>query len=162
MPPAELLVFGAVAAAVVCWAVAEVFRHRGLWAAGALLMVVHSIAAFRLFYAGSHEVARAATAQQTATLTGVQFAGGIYINYIFLTIWTADAMWWLTAPRSYAARPRLLSIAVRGFIFFIITNGAVIFADGWARVLGAASVMLVIASWFLKPWLPRDATTTAG
>jgi hypothetical protein len=43
-----------------------------------------------------------------------------------------------------------VSIAVRGFIFFIIVNGAVIFADGWARVLGAASVMLVVASWFLK------------
>jgi hypothetical protein len=77
----EILVFGTVGASVLCWGVAEAARHRGLWAAGALLMLVHSAAAFHFFYDGSHEVARVETARQTAALTGIEFSGGIYVNY---------------------------------------------------------------------------------
>jgi hypothetical protein len=39
---------------------------------------------------------------------------------------------------------------VHGFIFFIILNGAVIFADGWARVLGAAATLLVALAWLQR------------
>jgi hypothetical protein len=147
---AELLVFGTIALSVVCWAGAETLRHRVLWALGALLAIAHSASAFFIFYGGDHDTARVETMRQTATLTGVEFAGGIFVNYAFLLVWLGDASWWMASPRSYLARPLPVSIAVRGFIFFIIVNGAVIFADGWARVLGAASVMLVVASWFLK------------
>jgi hypothetical protein len=158
----QFLVFGTISASVVCWAAAEVLRQRGLWAAGALLAVVHATAAFVTFYGGSHEIARVETMRQTAALTGLSFNGGIYVNYAFLAVWAADAVWWLATPQSYLGRPRVLSVAVRGFIFFIIVNGAVIFADGWARVLGAVSVMLVLASWFLRRSSRRAASTTAG
>jgi hypothetical protein len=148
MTAAELVVFVTVAAAVVCWSAAEVSRSRALWTAGASLMVVHAAAAFGVFYDWSHATARDATMRQTATLTGLEFAGGIYVNYLFLAVWVMDAAWWWLSKPSYESRPRWLAIASRGFIFFIMLNGAVVFADGWARVLGTAAVSAaLIGAW---------------
>lgn len=146
MAAAELLVFGTIALAVGCWAVGEAFRNRACWVLGALLTTVHSVAAFVTIYGGSHDIARRETARQTAALTGLEFTGGIYINYAFLLVWSADAVWWLASPRTYTSRPAPLSWAVRAFIFFIVFNGAVVFADGWARVIGTAAVALVVAA----------------
>jgi hypothetical protein len=162
MSAVELGVFGTISAAVICWAAAEALANRTLWSAAALLALINSAAAFMTFYDGQHDVARVETARQTAALTGIAFTGGIYVNYLFLFVWTVDAAWWHVGPASYARRSRALSLAIRGFIFFIILNGAVIFADGWARVVGVASVMLVVASWFLRRSSRRGACITVG
>jgi hypothetical protein len=96
------------------------------------------------FYEGSHAVALTETMRQTERLTGAAFPGGIFINYIFLIVWTVDVAWWWVAPQSYRSRARWISLAIRGFIFFIIVNGAVVFADGWARVVGVAAATLAL------------------
>jgi hypothetical protein len=145
------LVFATISAAVVAWALAEVLRSRVLWAAGAALAAIHSAAAFGVFYNWSHDTARELTMRQTAALTGVNFSGGIYVNYAFLVVWIADAVWRLAAPTSYQRRPRALTLAVHGFIFFIIINGAVVFADGWARTVGAVAVSAVALAWLVRP-----------
>lgn len=141
MTPLEVLVFGTIAGGVLAWAAAEILASRLWWTAGVLLTVIHSAAAFIVYYGGSHAVAREATLRQTAALTGIPFGGGIYVNYLFLLVWTLDAAWWWYAPRTYHRRARWMSFAIRGFIFFIILNGAVLFADGWARVLGGVAVL---------------------
>ena len=121
-------------------------RSRAAWTAGAVLTLAHSIAAFGVFYGWSHDTARIMTARQTLEATGFPFDGGIYVNYAFVAVWLADAAWWWASPRSYTTRPKPISWAVRGFIFFIIFNGSVVFADGWARVIGTVAVGLVIAA----------------
>ena len=160
MLTSDWLVFGTVSASVVAWAVGEVVRSRWAWALGAVLMVVHSVSAFVTFYNGSHDVARMETMRQTAALTGLEFSGGIYINYVFLLVWLADAAWWVAAPASYAQRSGALSFAIRGFIFFIIVNGAVVFADGWARVLGVLAVSATTVQ-IVRAWHRRDTSDTA-
>ena len=153
----ELLVFASVAGAVILWALGEVFTSRVMWTSGAVLMTVHSIAAFLLFYDGSHAIARVETMRQTEALTGIEFPGGIYINYLFLAVWAADAAWWWMSPRSHAQRPLWATRVIRGFIFFIIVNGAVIFADGGARVLGVAAVAAVV----FGAWHRHDRSDTS-
>ena len=144
MAALELVVFGTIAFSVLCWAAAETLTSRALWTLGIMLMLVHAVTAFMAFYGGSHVVARDQTMRQTQALTGITFPGGIYVNYIFLAVWIADAAWWWARPASYATRRRWLSWTVRGFIFFVIFNGAVVFADGWARVIGGCAVAAVI------------------
>ena len=144
---AEIAVFGSIAVAVVCWAIGEAGRSRFWWTSGAVLALLHSIAAFGLFYGWSHDTARRLTAQQTAALTGIDFGAGIYVNYVFLLVWLADAAWWWTSPRTYAGRSRWLSSIVRAFIFFVVVNGAVIFADGLARLVGTLCVAVVLLAW---------------
>ena len=150
MAVAEAAVFVTVAGSVLAWAAGEGVPSRVAWSLGALLAVAHALLAFAVFYGWSHAVAREATARQTAALTGLAFAGGIYVNYVFLLVWLGDAMWWWVAPRSHAARPGWVSVTIRGFIFFIIVNGAVVFADGLARVLGLAAVSLVAVTWLRR------------
>ena len=146
----EIAVFYTVAAAVLCWSAGEACRSRVLWSVGALLALFHSVAAFVVVYGGSHDTARFETTRQTAALTGVEFSGGIYVNYLFLIVWLGDAAWWWLAPRSYRGRPRVLELAIRGFIFFIIVNGAVIFADGWARIVGLVALAVATVGTWLR------------
>jgi hypothetical protein len=142
MTAVDIAVFATIAAAVLCWALGEALPSRAFWTSGALLALIHSAAAFVVFYDGSHATAKAETMRQTAELTGVEFAAGIYLNYLFLIVWLGDAAWWWIAPASYRDRPLALGLVVRGFIFFIILNGAVIFADGWARGVGLVALMV--------------------
>jgi hypothetical protein len=155
----EIAVFYTIAGAVLCWAFAEAFASRVFWTGGALLALVHSAAAFVWFYGGSHETARVETTRQTAALTGVDFSGGIYLNYLFLLVWLGDAAWSWIAPASYRVRPRAVALAVRGFIFFIIVNGAVVFADGWARVVGLVALILAGYGVVHRRQLSAKATT---
>lgn len=150
MSVAESAVFVTIALAVVGWALGEGIGSRRAWTMGAVLALVHAILAFGVFYDWSHRVAHDAITQQTATLTGVAFPGGIYVNYLFLSVWLGDALWWWIAPASRATRPLALSRAIHGFIFFIMLNGAVVFADGWARVLGVAAVSFVVVEYFVR------------
>jgi hypothetical protein len=156
------LVFVTISAAVMCWAAGEVLRSRAWWTAGAALALIHSVAAFGAFYQWSHDTARVSTAEQTAAVTGIPFSGGIYVNYAFLAVWLGDAAWWWMSPQGYDRRPPLISFAVRGFIFFIIVNGAVVFADGWARIVGLVSSAAVVITWSAKLWSHRGAISTAG
>jgi hypothetical protein len=146
----EAAVFVTIAAAVVSWAAAECLRSRAAWTLGALLALVHAILAFGVFYGWSHEAARVSTIRQTEALTGVAFPGGIYVNYAFLLVWLGDAIWWWRSPRSRTARPRWLAVAVHGFVFFIMVNGAVVFADGLARGVGLAAVSSVVVAWLRR------------
>ena len=75
---------------------------------------------------------------------GWGWRGSIYFNYVFLALWLADVCWWWTAPQSHAARSTTLE-AVRVAIFaFMFVNGAVIFASGIGRLVGIASVSVVV------------------
>jgi hypothetical protein len=150
MSAAEGAVFATIAGAVVCWAAGEALQSRAAWALGALLALLHALLAFLVFYGWSHEVARVSTMRQTEALTGIRFGGGIYVNYLFLVVWLADAAWWWVSPRSRAARSRAVALAVHGFIFFIMVNGAVVFADGLARLLGGAAVSVVAVAWLRR------------
>jgi len=144
MSAAEFLVFASISCSVACWAIGDAMRWRAAWMAGALLALTHSVAAFGFFYQWSHATAERLTTAQSAALTGVSFSGGIYVNYLFLAVWLADAFWWWLRPDTYDARPRAVSIAVRTFIFVIIVNGAIVFADGAARAVGIASTAVVV------------------
>jgi hypothetical protein len=152
------IIFGSVAGAMIAWAAAEWWRGvprqtaraRLAWTLGALLMTVHSVAAFVILYGGSHTAAVAATARQTAALTGIASGAGIYLNYFFLEVWIADALWWWIAADSYAARPRGITIAISAFFLFMFINGGVIFADGLMRVIGSVAVVIAAAAWMLR------------
>jgi hypothetical protein len=158
---AEIAVFYTIAGAVLCWACAEASRSRSLWTAGAILALVHSIAAFVVFYDGSHDTARLQTMWQTEALTGLSFGGGIYVNYAFLLVWLGDAAWWWTSPLTHAMRAPALSWAIRGFLLFIILNGAVVFADGWARVVGIVSISIALFGMWTRRVRLRSAHRAA-
>lgn len=155
----QVAIFWTVAASTLAWALAECWRVLGwqmmlarlVWSAGVVAMTVHAVSAFAIVYRGSHEVALAETARQTAALTGFDSGSGLYVNYAFLAIWLADAAWWWSSP---AARGRTAGLgwARLGFFLFMFVNGAVIFADGWIRTIGIVSITAVIAATIARLW----------
>jgi hypothetical protein len=146
------------ALAIVAWAAAEWLKRReprgrysaarAIWTAGVLLLAGHTLAAFHVVHGWSHRAAAVETARQTAALTGLSWSGGLFVNYAFLGVWAADAAWWWAAPASYRDRPSAIQTAVFVFFMFMFVNGAIVFADGAMRVLGAAAVTVVLWSWY--------------
>ena len=109
---------------------------RRIWTTGSLLFVIHTVSAFAVHYDWSHAVALEATAADTANAVGVASGAGLYLNYLFGAIWLVDACWWWLRPGSYRRRSRWVILAEHVFLLFMIVNGAIVFVEGWSRVLG--------------------------
>jgi hypothetical protein len=119
---------------------------RASWTLAIGLALLHVFLAFQLVYAWNHEAAVAATVQQATDRFGAGWRGGIFVNYVFLALWLADVVWWWQAPASRAARPRAVETARRAFFVFMFLNGAVVFASGIGRLIGALAVAGVLVA----------------
>ncbi|MGE3509605.1 MAG: hypothetical protein AB7N65_12060 [Vicinamibacterales bacterium] len=156
---------GTMVAATVAWAVGEigirssrrrerpapessvaVWRWaRRFWTVGVVLALVHAWLAFEYVYDWSHTVAADETLRLATSRIGVGWAGGIYVNYVFLAVWMADVCWWWLSPASHAGRGRRLETSRRAFFLFMFLNGSVVFASGASRIIGAIAVGSVLA-----------------
>jgi hypothetical protein len=143
------VVRGTIVFATVTWTLGEVLMRRSpasdrlaraMWTIGIALAWLHVILALEFVYAWNHAAAAAATAEQTAALVGWAWRGGIYINYLFLTVWLADVAWWWAAPASHAARSLRFETARLAVFTFMFFNAAVVFASAATRVVGIAAV----------------------
>lgn len=121
---------------------------RSAWTVGALAALGHAAAAFHFRLDWSQQAALTETARQTAAMTGLDWDGGLYINYLFLAVWTADAGWWWLDPETFHRRPKPLDRAVRAFLLFMFLNGAVVFGKGSIRAVGTVAVLAVLAAWY--------------
>ena len=123
--------------------------------AGALLCVVHIVIAFESRHHWSHDAAVQATARQTASVYGVAWGGGVYVNYVFVAVWLMELWQWRTRPAKYFARSSAALWGVRAFFFVIIINAAVVFAAPSHRAAGMALTAALLLAWRLS-WLMAD------
>ncbi len=133
---------GAYAAGVVIFTLSSTRPNRDaaarlLWTIACAALLLHVVFAFQNYHGWSHTAAYIDTARQTREVMGLNWGGGLYVNYILVFVWIADLIWWwLGGIDSYRRRPRLLVIAWHTFLIFIIFNSTVIFASGVARWAG--------------------------
>jgi hypothetical protein len=118
------------------------------WSAGFGAFAAHMAAAFQLEHHWSHADAYAATARKTALLTGLDWGGGLYANYVLAALWLIDVCWWLVRPRSYLRRPVAIEAAVQGYFAFLWFNATVVFGHGPIRPIGAVAfvALMVLAA----------------
>jgi hypothetical protein len=149
----ELAVRGSIAGATASWALAEWlwWRHpshanaaRALWTSGAALTLLHVAAVFHFIHDWSQTAALAHTARQTAALTGLDWGGGLYVNYGFVTLWAGDAAWWWRDRQAYENRSPKTRQALLAVFLFMFINGGIVFARGPARAIGCAAVGAVL------------------
>lgn len=109
---------------------------RWVWTFGCAFYLAHVVLAFAVFHGWSHSLAYEFTARQTGELTGWDWGGGIYVNYLFSALWLAETIQWWRAPDAYRRRSRPVDLAIRLCFAFMVLNGAVIFVAGPQRWLG--------------------------
>src|SRR4051812_9059043 len=78
---------------------------RETWVTGAFLIWVHVAFALHFTYRWNHEAMVQDIARQSKDLVGFYWRGGAYINYAFVLVWGADAVWWCFAGEGYRRRP---------------------------------------------------------
>lgn len=128
------------------------------WLSGAVLCTLHLIFAFAVRHGWSQASALRETARQTAAVYGVEWGGGVYVNYFFVALWWFEAWWWRVSPAGYFSRGRAITWMIRAFYFLIIVNAAVVFAAAERRALGVGLVGAL--AWIWRP--ARGAGVPAG
>lgn len=111
---------------------------------------MHIGIAMKTAHAWSHEAAIAATARQTMAVYGVNWGGGVFVNYAFVAVWLLEAWRWRWRPAQDKVG-RVITLTTRVFFLVIILNGAVIFAAGARRIAGA-----LLVAWLLWIWRPAS------
>ncbi|MDQ3172027.1 MAG: hypothetical protein M3Q55_18015 [Acidobacteriota bacterium] len=150
----EALLYTTIWLSVAAWAATDVLNRvmrrdeaaRLVWTAGAVLLAIHIAIAFHTRHAWSHDAAYVTTARQSEALTGVAAGWGLYLNYLLLVVWLADAAWWWLRPSAYVRRNRTVEAAVFSFFLFMMVNGAIVFAVTPMRWFGVVCVAAVLAA----------------
>lgn len=130
------------------------------WLAGAVLMLVHTFLAFHRVHDWSHAAAIVETARQTRELTGVDWGGGVWLNYLFAFVWLADSAARVLRPQAAAFNSRAYSRALHGFMIFMWFNATVVFGSPPLQLAGGVAFLglgcLAWRSWRL-PAAPETA-----
>ena len=129
---------------------------RWLNTVGGAVFLLHVVCAFHFYHHWSHAVAYADTMRQTADFAGVNWGGGLYVNYVFTLVWLGELFWCWASPRTFANRPRWIGRGVRGFFMFMIFTGAVVFAHSPMRWYGLLLCALLVVSWW-RLWKQVDS-----
>jgi hypothetical protein len=118
-----------------------------VWTAGGVLLAVHVAIAVLVHHGGSHASVVRSVEEQTREVYGVGVGAGVWINYLFVSVWLAEAAWWRHDPGGFLGRPVAVTALVRAFYFLILVNGTVIFAAPPRRLLGAALMAVLAWAW---------------
>lgn len=120
---------------------------RMLWSLGCAFYIAHVICAFAFYHHWSHSNAYQATAKDTLEVTGWNWGGGLYLNYLFSAAWLADVVWWWSSPKSWLERPRWLHAGWHAFFLFLVFNATVVFEEGLARLAGIILCTALLLVW---------------
>ena len=126
---------------------------RWCYAVGSGVMLIHVLLAFHLAHGWSHAAAVAETARQTRELVGLDWGGGVWVNWAFCGVWAADAVARCGWPRRYAKRLGWVRYGVAAALGFVAFNGAVVLAGPVAAGCGvAATVWAITGGWGSPPF----------
>ena len=113
--------------------------------AGLVLCVTHIVIAMATVHGWSQAAAIEATARSTATVYGLRWGGGLFVNYLFVAVWAIDA-WW-SHTHADRADARGLRLTLRIFYAIVIVNASVVFARWPMRIVGVCLVIALLVAW---------------
>ncbi|HEY1067536.1 MAG TPA: hypothetical protein VGE52_15545 [Pirellulales bacterium] len=131
---------------------------RRRWLIGAMLAVIHVVAAFLLVHHGRLEHAYETTGARTAAAlaawgfnANAEAASdgriGVWMNFLFVAVWLVDAGFRSGAPQAWRARPRWLAAAVHAYLAFIVFNATAVFGSPAMRVAAWLALVVLLVAW---------------
>ena len=132
---------------------------RLIWTVAGFGLLAHIASALHFHHHWSHDAAYSDTARQTYQMFGINWGGGVYLNYALLILWIIDiGWWWLGGLGAYRRRPRPLVVAWHGLLVFMFFNATVVFGTGLVRWLGLIVCLGLCVVW----WIARPETRRHG
>jgi hypothetical protein len=120
------------------------------WTVACAALLAHVAFAFHFYHAWSHDSAYRETARQTESVIGLNWGGGLFINYALVVGWILDTIcWWVIGLEAYRSRLWPVAVAWRGFLIFIIFNATVVFKTGFVRWAGLGLCFGLCFVWWL-------------
>ena len=95
-----------------------------VWSAAWLACVVHVVCAYHFEHHWNQAAALKHTAEMTERVVGIHWAGGLYVNYVFLAVWGIDAV------RAVWGH-KLTTISMHLTAAFMMLNATVVFGPRW-------------------------------
>jgi hypothetical protein len=123
---------------------------RWAWTIAVLSLLVHVACAYHFYHGWSQQSAYLETARQTAQVTGLEWGGGLYINYFLILCWMVDVGWWWRGLERYRHRSATLLVIWQGFLIFVIFNAAVVFKTGALRYIGVVLCGTLCVVWLFE------------
>lgn len=127
---------------------------RWAWTAGCAIYLLHVGLAFHFLHGWSHAAAVAHTARRTFEVVGVNWGGGIYINYAFTVLWVANVVWWWIRAARHEPTPAALYWSVHAVFAFMMVNATVVFGPPFWKWYVASGAILLVAIRLLLPRAP--------
>lgn len=121
------------------------------WTAGCAVYLLHVGLAFQYLHGWSHAAAMAHTARRTFEVVGINWGGGIYINYAFTVLWVTDVAWWWIRAARHQPTPAAAYWSVHAVFAFMFLNATVVFGPPFWKWIVAAGLCLLIAARLLLP-----------
>ncbi|APZ91113.1 hypothetical protein [Fuerstiella marisgermanici] len=127
-------------------------RFAILWASAWLMTVVHVVCAFHFQHHWSHTAAWQHTSDMTNRVVGLDWGGGLIVNYVFLTWWGIDAG--RLFRRSDTATSSTIFVAVAAFMFF---NATAVFGPPWWWIPVSVFIAAVVIAAICGRWRRPDS-----
>jgi len=127
-------------------------RARLAWTVGCIALVLHAASALGYYHHWSHGSAYLETARQTKEIFGLDWGGGLWINYGFITAWIIDTIWWWRGLPAFRRRPRMLVAIWHAVFLFMVFNATVVFKTGVLRglgLVGCLGLLVLLIRWHL-------------
>jgi len=104
-------------------------RYSICWLLSWMLCVIHVLCAFHFRHEWNHEAAIQHTTEMTWQVTGINWGGGLYINYVFLVTWGFSA---IRAAANGSLQPgKTLDTFFHAFAAFMMFNATAVFGPSW-------------------------------
>lgn len=120
---------------------------RTTWIAGAALLVVHVVTAYGEAHGWSHAAAVEHTRQETLRRTGWDSGVGIWVNFVTVGFWLAEAMRLLRQPIPEPTHraPSRFAILAQSWIAFMMVQSSIVFADAPLRWVALAAALILLS-----------------
>ncbi|HIK96231.1 MAG TPA: hypothetical protein EYG03_30175 [Planctomycetes bacterium] len=100
-------------------------RQTVAWSLSWLLCMVHVMCAYHFEHHWSQQAALKHTAEMTERVVGIDWGGGLYINFLFLGWWGVDVY------RLIRRRTQRTAGILQGAAAFMMFNATVVFGPPW-------------------------------
>lgn len=111
-----------------------------VWGVSWLLCLIHVLCAYHFEHRWSQAAALRHTAELTQAVVGLYWSGGIYVNYLFLSIWAFDVCRCMLQQKPTGTGMHLVAA-------FMMFNATAVFGPRWWIVAAIAYLVVLFLAY---------------